>query len=173
MTKLQKLFKKNSLEVFSWNLLDLEIHELHSELIFHTGWLPVRVSIVLIHLIVTWHVTRWRGVGGGGINISMCIRFSIGIFAAVRGNIIWTGRRWILCREMKLKSHSWYDEIHCLWITLQAALAKIKRASWDRFVSASSSIKEYKLVSEYWKKNKTSKYCSKCNNNFDVAMYKS
>ena len=31
-------------------------------------------------------------------------------------------------------------------------LAKIKRTLWDRFVSASSSMTEYELMSEYWKK---------------------
>ena len=36
----------------------------------------------------------------------MCIMLSIDIVTAIRGNIIWTVRRWILCREKKLKFHS-------------------------------------------------------------------
>ena len=36
----------------------------------------------------------------------MCIMFGIDIVTAIRGNIIWTVRRWILCREKKLKFHS-------------------------------------------------------------------
>ena len=49
---------RNLLEIFPWNLLDIELQELHSELIFHAGWMPVGVSIIFIHLIVTWQFIR-------------------------------------------------------------------------------------------------------------------
>jgi len=40
-------------DILPGSLLDIEHQELHSELIFLAGWMPVGVSIILIHLIVT------------------------------------------------------------------------------------------------------------------------
>ena len=102
----------------------------------------------------------------------MCIKLGINMFTAVRSHIIWTEKRWILCREKKVlimcgRNAEIIIVNHTMNNTCIDQTCLIRQVCFSLFINDGIRI-GVRVLKE---KSKKCEYYSKCKSNFHAAMY--